>query len=461
MGGYRVSVQMIPCFRHIFFLKSLLLVGSLYAVDKPNIVVVFTDDQTFKAIGYNNAEVHTPNLDRLAGEGLIFENAFVASPICAASRASMMSGLYPQQHKVIALASQNFLPFQDGGSKADIALASQLESLGYRTVAYGKSHLGDQKNYGFTEGEETGPYDDGDTFARVADFIASDRANLQPFFLWVAPHQPHVPLLPAQAWLDLYQTDSLGLPENYRLAPLKQSIHNQGLPGEAYYRDSKYTKNWKELPAGPPRDPAVMRAFIHAYYATISHLDHQVGTMVDQLKAAGLWGHTILFFLSDNGYHLGSHGLGNKITMHEESVRVPLFVVGPGVPEGSRTSALVSSLDLYPTILRMAGAKSIPPQAMGEPLQPIFRNPKARVRRVVFSEGAGVGALPGQGHRMARSSRYKYVLSGTDEAWLFDLKTDPAELTNRIEDRSLGKERDKLRQELQSWMIRIGDRTLR
>jgi arylsulfatase A-like enzyme len=450
---------MIYHIRHCFLLGMFLLTASLHAADRPNIVVVFTDDQTFKAIGYNNADVHTPNLDRLAREGLIFEKAFVASPICAASRASMMSGLFPQQHKVIALAHKNFAPFQDGGAKADLTLASQLKILGYRPVAYGKSHLGIQTAYGFSEGEETGPYDDVDTFARVAGFIASDRAKQQPFFLWLAPHQPHVPLLPEQAWLDLYQTDSLRLSENYRIAPLEQSINNQGLPGEAYFRDSNYIKNWRDLPAGPPRDPEVMRAFTHAYYATISHLDHQVGMMVDQLKAAGLWENTILFYLSDNGYHLGSHGLGNKITMHEESVRVPMFAVGPGIPKASRTSALVSSLDLYPTILRMAGAQSLPTHAMGEPLQPVLQNPKAKVREVVFSEGVGVGALPGQGHRMARNDRYKYVLTGTNKAYLFDLKTDPAELMNRIDDKSLRKVRDELRQKLLSWMNQIGDRT--
>ena len=436
------------------------LCGVLSIADSPNIVVVFTDDQTYRAIGYNNSEVFTPNLDRLASEGLIFENAYVASPICAASRASMMTGLYPQQHKVIALAKENFSPFQKGGTRAHLTLSSQIGSLGYRSVAYGKSHLGDPKNYGFTEGEETGPHDDVDTFARVALFIASDRAKEQPFFLWVAPHQPHVPLLPEQAWLDLYDTDALSLPENFRVAPLSESINNQGLPREAYYRDSKYVRNWQKLPAGPPRDEVTMRAFIHAYYAVISHLDHQVGAMVDQLKVEGLWENTILFFLSDNGYHLGSHGLGNKITMHEESVRVPMFAAGLGVPQGKRSEALVSSLDLYPTLLRIAGAKSIPRHAMGESLQPIFQDATASVREVVFSEGVGVGGEPGQGHRMARTARFKYILTGTGEEYLFDERVDPAESSNLIDGNAFPEKRQELRKYLNAWMIRIGDRTL-
>ena len=439
-------------------LVTLLLSGSMNAVERPNIVVVFTDDQTFGAIGYENSVVSTPNLNRLAREGLIFDRTYVASPICAASRASMMTGLYPQQHKVVALAHQNFSPYRSGGSKANLTLASQLNTLGYRTVAYGKSHLGDQKDYGFTEGEETGPHDDVDTFAHVASFVASDRAKEGPFFLWVAPNQPHVPLLPDQRWLDLYKTDSLELPKNFRITPFSKSINNQGLPGEDFYRDSKYINNWKELPAGPSRDQDIMRGFIHAYYAVISHLDHQIGTMVDQLNDSGLWENTVFFFLSDNGYHLGSHGLGNKITMHEESVRVPMFAVGPGVVKGERSSALVSSLDLYPMILKIAGIESVPKHAMGVPLQRILKDPKASVREVVFSEGVGVNGLPGQGHRMAKSARYKYVLTGTDEEYLFDQEADPAELTNLIQNDDFRIQRRLLRQQLRSWMTQIGDR---
>jgi arylsulfatase A-like enzyme len=449
---------MIHCFRLLFVLLALLLTRSLYAAEQPNIVVVFTDDQTFNAIGYNNPEVSTPNLDSLAKAGLIFDRAYVASPICAASRASMMTGLFPQQHKVVALANQNFSPYRAGGSDANLSLASQLNRLGYRTVAYGKSHLGDPKNFGFIEGEETGPHDDVDTFARVGEFVASDRAKEKPFFLWVAPKQPHVPLLPAQRWLDLYKTDSLELSDNFRITPLLQSINNQGLPGEEFYRDSKYINNWKELPAGPPRDQAVMRGFIHAYYAVISHLDHQIGTLVKQMKDAGLWENTIFFFLSDNGYHLGSHGLGNKITMHEESVRVPMFAVGLGVPKGKRSTALVSSLDLYPTVLKIAGIESVPKHAMGLALQPILQNSRAGIREAVFSEGVGVDGLPGQGHRMARTTRYKYVLTGTDEEYLFDEEADPSELKNLIHNDGLRGERDALRQHLKSWMKQIGDR---
>jgi len=425
---------------------------------QPNLVVIFTDDQVHNAIGYDNPEVHTPHLDALAAEGVIFEKAYIASPICAASRASMMTGLFPQQHGVIALNTREFHNRHwQGKERAPRTLARLLSKAGYHTAAYGKSHLGDPSNFGFDEGFQTGPHNDVDTFARMEKFLAERAASDKPLFLWLAPNQPHVPLLPDQKWLDLYDPKVLTLPPNFRVFPMEKSLNNQGVPGENYYRDSKYVRNVDNLPAGPPRDREMMLRFLQAYYAVVSHLDHQIGTFVEQMKAAGLWENTILIFLSDNGYHLGSHGLGNKITMHEESVRVPMFATGPGVARGKRSQSLVSSLDLYPTLLSLAGAE-IPDRSMGHCLVPVFRDPDLTVRQTVFSECVGVGGKPGEGHRMAYDGRYKLILTGMDELYLFDHNNDPNELTNVIDQAKYAGIRKRLESELANWMRTIRDR---
>lgn len=425
---------------------------------KPNLIVIFTDDQVFNAIGYDNPEIRTPRLDALAKSGVIFERAYVASPICAASRASMMTGLFPQQHGVIAL---NQKPFQKsywkGKAKAAQTLAHHLSQAGYHTAAYGKSHLGQPTQFGFDEGAQTGPHDDVKTFARMKQFVDERAAGDKPFFLWLAPHQPHVPLLPAQKWLDLYDPKKLTLSRNFRATPLEQSLNNQGKPGEHYYRDSKYVRNVGKLSAGPPRDRETMQRFVQAYYAVISHLDQQIGGLVQQLKDANLWDNTVLLFLSDNGYHLGSHGLGNKITMHEESVRVPMFATGPGIVRGQRTKSPVSSLDVYPTLLELAGAE-MPETAMGKSLVGIFKDPKTRVRTTVFSECVGVGGKPGEGHRMAFDGRYKLMLSGVNERFLFDHQSDAAELINVINRPEHAEVAKRLEKELSDWMLSIGDR---
>jgi arylsulfatase A-like enzyme len=445
-------------------LASLLFasLAASHAVDllpkKPNIIVIFTDDQTFRGIGYENPEVKTPQLDALSCQGIRFRNCYVASPICAASRASMMTGLFPQQHGVTGLNSAAFAPFRKEEEHAAQAFAARIAEAGYDTAFFGKSHLKDPGSYGFETGREVRGHDDVETFGEATAFIESRKEAVAPFVLWLAPRQPHVPLLPEERWLDLYPEGAIRLPGNFRVSPGGGSLNNQGTPRQQLYRDSTYTRNLDNLPAGPPRDEATMPAFTRAYHAVVSHLDDQVGRFAETLRKTGMMENTVVFFLSDNGYHLGSHGLGNKITMHEESVRVPCFVFGAGIPAGLESRALVSALDLYPTVLELAGASPPPRAPMGKSLLPLFRDPSAPHREIVFSECVGVGGRPGEGHRMARSHRWKLILSDADEEFLFDQQEDPLELENRIADPSLEKIIEPLRAALADWMATIGDR---
>ena len=428
------------------------------SASRPNIIVIFTDDQTYRGTGYNNSEVKTPHLDALAAGGITFERGYVASPICAASRASMMTGRFPQQHGVIALNDKAFGPFLTGGPHASQTLAHRLVEAGYTTAFLGKSHLGSPRTYGFIEGAELGGHDDAEIFERATEFIHSQKDADRPFFLWLAPNQPHVPLRPGQRWLDLYPAGSIHLPKNFRAAPTGDSLNNQGTPGQSFYRDSGYRSNMDHLPAGPPRDEATMLAFTRAYYAVVSHLDDQVGRFAGLLRETGLIKNTVVFYLSDNGYHLGSHGLGNKITMHEESVRVPMFAFGAGIKPGQKTRELVSSLDLYPTVIELAGATAPPQPLMGKSLLPLMKNPAESHRDVLFCECVGLGGTKGAGHRMARSDRWKLILSDADEEFLFDQKDDPFELTNRRNDPALAPVLNQLRNNLSEWMKSIGDR---
>jgi len=427
---------------------------------KPNFVVIFTDDQVYRAIGYNNPEVKTPNLDKIANEGLIFNKTYVASPICTASRASMMSGVFPQQHGVICFYKEGFKDFLKGGSKAELTLPNQLRKAGYHCALWGKSHLGEPTEYGFQEGKETRGANDNLTFKLVSEFLTRAADDPQPFLLWIGVRQPHVPLIPEQKWLDLYDIADINLAPNFREKPLTESIFNQsGSRDKTGYRDSKYTRNWKKLPAGPPRKADVMRDFTKAYYATISHLDHQVGQLMEQLKEQKLDKNTVIVFISDNGYHLGTHGLGNKITMHEESVRVPMFIHWDGLKtKGQRTDALTSSLDLYPTLLELAGVE-LPTHLQGKSLMPVMNDAKATVRDYVFSECIGGGGKPGEGHRMVRSEKWKYILTITDETLLFNQHNDPYELNDLAKSPENAEVVKRMQQELAAWMKSNNDRT--
>ena len=423
---------------------------------RPNLVVVLSDDHACGSIGYNNPNVKTPNLDSLGRDGVIFDRAYIATPICAASRASIMTGMFPQQHGTIALDNHAFLE-NVAEHKRIPTLAQLLAQAGYDTAFCGKSHLGPPMDYGFTSGEEMKDPTDDPTFAFATQFIKERKSNPKPFLLWIAPKQPHVPLLPPDEWLDLYRNTDIPLSPNFLESPPPGSIYNQGMPGERYYRDSDYTNNYKSLPAGPPRSPDQIRDFIRAYYAVISRLDHQLGEFVNQLKNADLYNNTVIIYLSDNGYHLGSHGLGNKITMHEESVRVPMLLHGPQLRNtGIRSQALVSSLDLYPTLLDLAGAP-VPEGLYGLSLIPLLKDPQTTLRPYVASECVGVGGKKGMGHRMVRTERWKYVLTDTSEEVLFDENKDPFELANVAGVESSQPILQTMRGYMKEWMARVGD----
>lgn len=422
---------------------------------RPNFLFVFTDDQTYRAIGYNNPVVKTPHLDELARQGVIFDNTYIASPICVASRASLLTGMFPQQHGVISLDNASFVRNIVEGKRYP-CFPELLRAAGYRTAYCGKAHVGNPRDFGFDEGQEHTDTLDNESMAFAKQFLRTC-TDERPFLLWVAARQPHVPLLPAQEWLDLYKDAAIEPDPNFMEAPTADSIYNQGAPGQQYYRDSGYTKNYKDLPAGPPRTREQIIEFMRAYYATISRLDGEVGELVASLKASGKYDDTIIVFLADNGYHLGNHGLGNKITMHEESVHVPMFMHGPMLPKkGVRCDALVSSLDIFPTLLELAGVER-PKHLSGRSLRPLLSHPHSEVRNCVFSECTGVGGKIGDGHRMARTHRWKYILTDANEEALFDEQADPFEMNNVAVVDANKQVLSELRRAMSEWMDSIGD----
>jgi arylsulfatase A-like enzyme len=425
--------------------------------EKPNFLIIFTDDQTYRAIGYSNALVKTPHLDKLAHQGIIFNMAFTSTPVCTASRASILTGLYPQTNGTVALNTKSFIRNITEGKKYK-TLAHFFSNAGYTTFFSGKSHLGDPKYYGFKGGEESLDYDDKKAFRDVSDFLDGLTAAQKPFLIWLAPRQPHVPLKPEQKWLDIYLGVDIPLEENFLEKPPLESFYNQGLPGDNFYRDSDYTNNYKGLPAGPPRSSDVIKEFTRAYYATVSHLDFQVGNLIEQLKANGQMENTVIIFLSDNGYFLGNHGLGNKLTMHEESVHVPMFIYWDKLEKkGRHSDALVSSVDILPTMLDLAGL-NIPGYLHGSSLKPVLSNTSSQIHDYVVSESVGVGGELGTGHRMVRTKKWKYILSDVNDEALINLENDPYELNNLIGDIEHQEKLLPLKSYFKNWKNLVGDR---
>lgn len=440
-------------------LSTLFIVHTSFSqrAKKPNFLFIFTDDLTFRAIGYNDSLVQTPNLDKLASEGIIFNMAFTATPICTASRASILTGLFPQTNGTVALNQASFIKTIVEEKKYK-TLPHFLNEAGYATYFSGKSHLGDPINYGFQFGEESFDYDDKKAFQDVSDFINQSGFGNKPFLIWLAPRQPHVPLKPEKKWLDIYSESRILLEENYLQSPPLKSFYNQGLPGEIFYRDSDYTKNHRNLPAGPPRSPTIIKEFKKIYYATISHLDFQIGKLITELRDIGQMENTLVVFLSDNGYFLGNHGLGNKLTMHEESVRVPMFIYWDKLKnKGIRSDALISSVDLLPTVLDLIGS-DVPDYLHGSSLKAILSNPTFQINKYVISESVGVGGQLGSGHRMVRTSNWKYILSDVNDEAIYNLERDPYELDNLVEEEGIQEIKFLLKDYLYKWKSMVGDR---
>ncbi len=425
----------------------------------PNFLVIITDDQTYRAVGYNNELVKTPNIDKLATNGLIFNRAYVSSPVCVASRASLMTGMYPQTNGTVALNSKSFIT-NVVTDKRYKTLPQILNEAGYTTWFCGKSHLGSPSDYGFQAGDESHDYTDKRTFEDASEFISRIAAtkDQQPFFLWVAARQPHLPLLPEEKWIDLYEGNEIPLDKNFREKPVPVSFYNQGLPGENFYRDSNYTKNYKNLPAGPPRSSEIVREFSMAYYATVSHLDYQIGELIEQMYSKELMKNTIVIFLSDNGYFLGNHGLGNKLTMHEESVRIPFFIYWDKlIKRSARTDALISCIDIFPTILDLAKI-NIPDFTQGISLKSLLSGSSEHIRAYVVSESVGPGGKIGEGHRMVVKGEWKYMLSDIGDEALFNLNNDIYELDNLIKHQEYKEKVSELKSNLMEWQRLTGDR---
>ena len=357
----------------------------------PNVVFIFTDDQQARALGAFGGAVATPRLDRLVASGTAFTNAYIegshVGAVCAPSRAMLMTG-------------RHLAHVQPDGLDIDPAhttLPGVLGAAGYHTVATGKWHNGEPAFLrSFTEGRRvffggmhdhygvpvrdlapgadtlgavytSGDVHSTDWFGGTAIAFLDGYRSSRPFFLYAALTAPHDPRQAPPAYLDRYDEAAVPLPPNF-------ATEHPFDTGELDIRD--------EWTAPLPRTPAAVRREIAGYDAMITHLDAEVGRIVEAVQRNGFGDNTVVVFASDNGLALGAHGLMGKQNLYEESVRVPLVFAGPGVPAGVRSDALVTLQDVFPTLAEMAGVP-IPPTVEGRSLVPVLRGGAAGVRESV------------------------------------------------------------------------------
>ncbi len=409
---------------------------------RPNILIVLPDEQSVHALGcYGSAAASTPNIDRLAAEGATLDAAYCNYPLCVPSRLSLLTGKHP--HRIDAWDNRSIL------DPAERTFASVLSRAGYVTCLIGKMHfVGEEQRHGF----DLRPYGDlcgwshqpdPPQTARELSRIAAGPATIpeeqtqehivnqealaflqrhvrtggqQPFLLVLGYNRPHFPLRPPARWWERYWPQGYDMPEVppghlEQLHPWNRAIRQRS-DGDGFTEEQT----------------ARARA---GYYGCVSFIDEKVGQILDELDALGLATTTLVIYTSDHGEMMGEHDMWGKRTFYEGSARVPLIVRWPGhVPAGSRVSAPVELVDLFPTLCAAAGVQ--PPTGVdGHNLLPLLAGQSRGWRDIAVTDNAQWLPAPA---RMVRRGEWKlnyYVGAGFE---LFNLRDDPDEQHNRAED---------------------------
>jgi arylsulfatase A-like enzyme len=458
---------------------------------RPNILFIMSDDHAYQAISaYESGLIHTPNIDKIGEQGIVYNKAFVTNSICAPSRAVILTGKYSHQNGVTGNA-QVF----DGTQQT---LPKLLQENGYETAIVGKWHLksqptgfdhwnvlpgqGDYYNPEFIKMGKDTVYN-----GYVTEIITTlsldwlqNRNREKPFFLMMHHKAPHRSWMPAIKNLELFDDKAFPVPENFyddyegrealKVQKLTVRDHmdirmdfkvpcndcdtanvNHWAPGEYWRRLNRLSSEeraawdraykteeeefWKVRDDQTKYNRWKFRRYMEDYLRCLVSVDESVGQILDFLKENGLDENTIVVYTSDQGFFLGEHGLFDKRFMYEEALRTPLLIKFPEkIDKGTISSHLVQNLDIAPTFLKAADI-SIPEDMQGKPLQQTWNNSTASWRDAIYYHyyEKGFGATP---HYGVRTNRYKLIhFYDVVDSWeLFDLHEDPQEMNNLYSD---------------------------
>lgn len=465
-----------------------LVAATCHAGRRPNVLMIVSDDLTACLGCYDNPVCQTPHLDRLANEGVVFNRAYCQYPVCGPSRASFMSGLYPNRTRMLGNNKKLGSYRAINPALADHAsIGGFLRRNGYVSLRVSKIyHMGVPG--GIEAGERGGDDPDswdrafdimapetaspgtlellspkrthyGSNFARLivpnelsatqADHLAATQAIAilenraggrsdsrflrpdQPFFLAVGFVRPHVPSIAPERLFEKYPEDDATLPtvpegDLDDVPPVAAAMENMG----------RYGMNETQ-----------QKQALSAYYASVSFMDEQVGRLLDTLDRLDLRKNTLVIFTSDHGFNLGEHHCWQKLSLFEESTRVPLIVSAPefNATKGAKCDALVELIDLYPTIADLCNLSDGMPQNLhGRSLRESLRDPSRPTGR-----DAAYTITHRQGESL-RTERFRYNFWGENQEELYDHDHDPHEFTNLAGDAEYAGVMSEMRQLLEA-----------
>lgn len=417
-----------------------------FGVEKsPNVLFIAIDDlNDWVGVLGGHPQVQTPHMDRLADRGTLFTNAHCQSPLCNPSRTSVMTGLRPSTTGIYGLSPW----FRTVPALKDVVtLPQRFANAGYKTFTVGKIYhgggwlSGDVEEFDVIGRPEPGlrpkekrvktprggrgmdwgvyPFEDSDQRDwKTASWAVEQLEGMEddkPFFMAVGFSLPHVPLLATQQWFDLYPEEEVELP-GMLLDDRKDT------PRFSWYL------HWK-LPE--PRQRFLLESgeqlkIVQAYLASISFVDSQVGRVLSALEENGLADDTVVVLWSDHGYHLGEKEITGKNTLWEPSTRVPLIFAGPGVSRKQEIDSPSELLDMYPTLSELCGLE-IPDHVEGQSLMLQIKGLKAA--RI----GPAITTHNHDNHGI-RTDNWRFIQYADGSEELYDLKKDPDEFNNLVND---------------------------
>lgn len=411
---------------------------------KPNVLLIAIDDlNDWIGVLGGHPQAKTPNIDKLAHRGMLFTNAHCQAPVCNPSRASLMTSLYPSTTGIYFL---NPDIVDSPVAKENIVMPKRFQNEGYEVFGAGKllhngpglnerhipNYAGGFGGFGPMPKEKIsdfpghplwdwGVYPEQDSqmpdykIASWAEQKLKENRN-EPFWMGVGFYRPHVPQFAPQKWFDMYPIDSIQLPRT--ISNDLEDISSYGIdisnlkhvsPTHEWVMENK---QWKPL--------------VQSYLACVSFVDAQVGRVLDALDNGEYGDNTYVVLFSDHGFHLGEKERYAKRSLWEDGARVPLIVVGPDIPKGTRCNKPVQLLDIYPTLLELSGLKA-DPKHEGHSLVPLLKNPNQEWNHYARTSF-------GPGNYAINSERYRYIQYNDGSEEFYDHNSDPEEWHNKIND---------------------------
>lgn len=459
---------------------GLMLCGAnaVSATEKPNVLFILCDDLRPDAVGcFGSEHVRTPHIDALARRGVTFANTFCTTSLCSPSRASLLTGLYAHRHGV----RNNFTELP----KQLPQWPAALQNGGYKTAYIGKWHMGEENDNPrpgfdwFITHKGQGKYFDTEWnvngqqretpkgyYTHVVTDYALDwlkqRTPGEPWALCLGHKAPHSFYFPEPKYEHAFDTIKVSYPPSATMLDEKPDWIRQrlttwhGIYGPLF--------EWrKKFPDTRPEAVADFERMVHAYWGTVLSVDDSVGRLTEFLEKAGQLERTIIVFMGDNGLLEGEHGMVDKRTMHEPSIRIPMVAAGPGLPTGKKLEAQVLTIDVAPSILELCG---MPPleNIQGRSFKAVCYDHDAAWRDAWFYEYNYEKQFPYTPNiRGIRTDAWKLMHyphgDGSPDrhlAEMYDLKNDPQELVNLAEHKDYGANRKELEAKLATLLAKEG-----